>query len=106
MQNQSEILYMIASAFFSGFAVGLNKKSNKRGVTFLQFVSDILIHGVSGSIIGALATLWIKDAVVICAIAAIGGMFGQQLIRIIANRFIKKYLPNKKDIDDNDKDIL
>lgn len=104
MKNKLDALLMLISAFFSGFAVGLNNKANKKGRTFLQFTSEVLIHGVSGSIVGALSTIYVDDIVIICAIAAIGGMFGQQLIRAIANRFLKKYFPTKADENDKSND--
>ena len=106
MDGQTNVLYILVAAFFSGFAVGLNNKSTKKGVTFLQFVSEVLIHGISGSIVGAFSTLYIAEPLIVCAVAAIGGMFGQQLIKIITNRVIKKYLPTTKEKDDDDKDCL
>ena len=93
---------MLLAAFFTGFTVSLNNSANKKGRTFIQFASDVLIHGVSGSIVGALSTLYFDDILIICAIAAIGGMFGQSLIKAIANRFLKKYLPNNKTKDEED----
>lgn len=102
MTNKLDALLMLISAFFSGFAVGLKNKANKKGRTFLQFASEVLIHGISGSIIGALSTIYVDDIVIICAIAAIGGMFGQQLIRAIGNRILKKYLPTESDKKDDD----
>jgi len=99
-----QMLLMLVSAFFSSFTVGLNNSANKKGRTFLQFASEVLVHGVSGSIIGAFSTIWVTDIVIVCAIAAIGGLFGQQIIKVIANRFLKKYIPvtNKDDNDKND----
>ena len=106
MNKSTDILLMLVSAFFSGFSVGLSETANKKGRTFLQFASEVLIHGVSGSILGALSTIYVDDIVIVCAIAAIGGMFGQQLIKAITTRFLKKYLPTKGDEKNDDKDCF
>lgn len=96
-----EILLMLLSAFFTGFAVGLNNKASTRRQRFIRFASDVLMHGISGAILGALSTLYFDDLLIICAIAAIGGMFGQQLIRSIGNRALKKYFKtNNNDEED------
>lgn len=99
-----EILLMLLSAFFTGFAVGLNNKASTRRQRFIRFASDVLMHGISGAILGALSTLYFDDLLIICAIAAIGGMFGQQLIRAIGNRLLKKHFPIEDD--DNDEDCI
>lgn len=106
MEDKNNLTFMIASAFFSGFAVGLNNKSNKKGKTFLQFVSEVLVHGVSGSIVGALSTIYVDDIIVICALAAIGGMFGQELLKVITNRFLKKFFTVPKEDNSKDEDCL
>jgi uncharacterized membrane protein len=98
----NEVLLMLLSSFFVGFTVGINNKATKKNQKFIHFASDVLMHGVSGAIMGALSTLYFDDLLIVCAIAAIGGMFGQQLIRAVGNRILKKQFPT----DTNDEDCL
>lgn len=106
MLNQNDFLILLLSAFAGGFAASLNKKTNKKGITFLQFVSDVVLNSVSGSILGALSTLIVPQVIIIWAIAALGGLFGKPLIKVVANRILKKILPVTKDESDNDKFLL
>ncbi len=106
MLNQNDYLILLLCSFAGGFAASFNKKTNKKGITFLQFVSDVILSAVCGAIVGALSTLWVQQPIIVWAISGIGGLLGKPLIKVLVNRFLKKILPVTKDDSDNDKFLL
>lgn len=87
-----DILLMIIISFFAAFTIGLNKYaiSLEKGKTpsKLLTVSEILVHGISGFLIGLIFTKFISDPYILCAISGIGGMIGQKLLYTVAKNFI------------------
>lgn len=97
MHDRYDAIFIIASAFLASISVGLNSKANKEGFTMLQFFAQVLAHAVAGLIIGGIAASYIDNILLVCSVAGIGGLFGQQLLKIITNRTIDKYLPPDED---------
>lgn len=94
---------MILISFFSAFTVGLNKyatqaRRDKVKIDRLIIVSEIMVHGVSGFIIGLVSTKVVTDPYILCAVSGIGGMIGRKLLYVVANNFIGSIM-SVKDLD-------
>lgn len=76
-------LLVLLSSFFCASTVGVNKKAKNPNTTTIVVLADILSHGVSGGIIGLLATRYISDVFTLSAIAGIGGLMGSQVLQTI-----------------------
>lgn len=98
MDEKNNIFFILLSAFFSGFAVGLNSKANEEGITTLQFFAKILVHGVSGTILGLVFASMFTNIYLICAMAALGGLLGQEVLKT----FFKLNKDKKNDDDDDE----
>jgi len=75
-----KIFIIVVASFGAAFAVGLNKKEKSSQMSFMLFISEVLVHGVSGGIIGLLITRIYDDIFIIAAVSAIGGMVGNQIV--------------------------
>lgn len=86
------ILLMLTISFFAAFTVGLNKYaikiSNDISVNKLVILSEILIHGISGLLIGLMFTKFIDDIYILCAVSGAGGMIGQKLLYAVVKNFM------------------
>lgn len=87
------VLLMITVSFFAAFAIGLNKYashlSTDKPLDKLLIISEILIHGISGLLIGLICTKFVSDMYLLSAISGVGGMAGQKLLYILARNVIK-----------------
>lgn len=99
MNDKTDIFFILLSAFFSGFVVGLNSKANEEGVTLLKFYSKILVHGVSGTIVGLFLMSFETNIYLICAMSGLGGLLGQEILEMFF-----KIKPTKTDGKKNDSD--
>lgn len=97
------ILLMILISFFSAFTVGLNKYAiqvyrDKIQVSRMIIISEIMVHGLSGLLIGLVSTRFISDVYTLCAVSGIGGMVGRKLLYVVANNLIAS-ITNIKSVD-------
>lgn len=87
------VLLMIIASFFAAFTIGLNKYashlSTNKPLDKLLIISEILVHGVSGLLIGLVCTKFVSDAYILSAISGVGGMAGQKLLYVLARNVIR-----------------
>ena len=107
-----DIFLMIVVSFFAAFTVGFNKYaidiSSGKSANKLLVMSEILIHGISGLLIGLVFTKFVSDTYILCAISGIGGMIGQKLLHVVAKNFIASIMSIESEkmdeIDGNESD--
>lgn len=103
-----QIFWTILISFFCAFVKELNDyaKTPKEKHNFLLFVSEILLSGVCGSLIGILTMYFINNVYIITFCSGIGGILGLQLIKLGFKVFLvlKNVDLDKVKIDELDKD--
>lgn len=102
-----QILWITLIAFFCSFSKKLNEyaKTPKDKQNFMLFVSEILLSGVCGTLLGVLTLNFFKSIYVIAFIAGIGGLLGLQLLKFAFKVFlvVKNVDISKVNVDDLDK---
>lgn len=78
----SKVVIIAAFAFFASFAAGIEKLANDKDhkMTALQVLSVLLVHGVSGTIFGMVASVYIGDTMIVYALSGMGGLMGSKVI--------------------------
>lgn len=100
-----KILWVIIVSFFSSFAKELNDKAKDPKESFLLFVSETLLNGISGFVIGILLFSITDNLFAITAGCAIGGITGVKLLTYIT-KFIILYISMLKNVNiDKLKDV-
>lgn len=92
------LMAIIASSFVAAFSSGIQQKANKKDMTILQVTAEILVHAVSGVILGLIVSRFMSDIMSLCAIAGIGGLIGQRTV-FFAWEFIKATVATAKKVD-------
>ena len=77
------IYAIVISSFLAGFSICMNNEIKKKKPNFLLALTEVLVHGVSGCIVGMLTSNYTRDIFMICAISAIGGLSGKGLVNIV-----------------------
>lgn len=90
-----DFLFIFVSSYFAAFSIGLSKKAQNPRMSQLKMISEIMIHGISGAIVGLLATQFVKETFLLCALSAIGGLAGQQLVLKIADIILTSIVHSK-----------
>lgn len=87
----SKIVVIAAFAFFASFAAGIEKLANDKDhkMTALQVLSVLLMHGVSGTIFGMVASAYIGDTMIVYALSGMGGLMGSKVIYGLYKGLIK-----------------
>ena len=79
-----KILWVTAIAFFTAFVRELNDHVDNPEETFAKFLSDILLHGVSGSLFGIMGLAITQNIYWYSTLAGVGGVIGRNVINIVA----------------------
>lgn len=87
----SRIVIIAAFAFFASFAAGIEKLANDKDhkMTALQVLSVLLMHGVSGTIFGMVASVYIGDTMIVYALSGMGGLMGSKVIYVLYKGLIR-----------------
>ena len=117
IQNNQDIfttlIIIVAASFFGSFARELNDMT-KNSESFLKFLSEVLLNGVSGAILGIVANhYWTQDLLLLVAISATCGIMGVVFLKFVLKVAIQMFGKVKeidigkidgieKDIDDKD----
>lgn len=96
--NILALIVVTAFSFVAAFASGINMKANKKGMTMLQLVAEIMVHAISGIILGLIASRFTKDMLSLGAISAASGLIGQKTV-YFAWSFAKVVIAGAKKVD-------
>lgn len=91
-----QFLWLILISFFCSFAKALNNyaKLSKRKQNFLLFISEVLLSGICGILIGIICMYIFEDVYIIIFCGGLGGLLGVNMVKIMF-----KILLALKDID-------
>ncbi|ALN97832.1 hypothetical protein Bp8pS_153 [Bacillus phage vB_BpuM-BpSp] len=92
-----KILWLIVISFFSAFAKELNDRAKDPKVTFLLFISEVLLNGVCGAITGILMFNLTDNIYTVSAVAAIGGLMGMSFLKQVL-KIVLLYITSLKNI--------
>lgn len=88
-------IIIFATSFFASFSKELNDKA-KNNETFILFISEIFLNGISGIIMSIIVAKFIcNDILVIIGSSFTGGIFGERLLRILISLKIKAIAKDK-----------
>ena len=98
------IIYTLVISYFGALCKEINDKT-KENESLSRFFGEIILHGFSGWIIGLTANKYVglSDLTSVTIFAGIGGLFGFDLLKILA-RLALNMFANSKNIKIDDKD--
>ena len=90
------MLWIAVCGFFSAFCKEINDRAYNKETTAV-FIGEIMLHGVSGTLIGIFASNFTDKLSLITCAAGVGGIFGYNLLKVIF-RYAATYYGALKDI--------
>lgn len=108
MQHNSNdfftMLWIMICSYFAAFCKEINDKAHNTEETVFMVISEILLHGLSGTIIGVYVSYQTDSVALITCAAAVGGMFGYNLLRLLL-KYVVAYGAATKNISINMDDL-
>jgi len=104
LDDMYSFLWIAAVGFFAAFSKEIHDKAQAKE-TFQEFISEILLHGFSGWLIGIAATRFTDDLAIITVVSGVGGLFGFTILKTLV-RLAIVYGASLKNVKVDLKDIV